>query len=131
MIISGSEAANVYKKKSDALVRVYTDQICPYKPKQKFTLQIERDGRLEPFAYCTVRSVRPLREGDYEVNPDLAKGEGYSSFDAWKLNVIVPIAAHTPEPILLHRITFNVDKLHEQLLKEQMKKNAQSRKKPL
>ena len=124
MIISTPEAANIYNKKANALVRPFSS--CPYEAKQKFTLQIKRDGKLVPFAYCIVRSVRPVTKGDYEEDPELAKGEGYSSTKAWKLS-LVRNYGKLKQP--LFRISFNVEALHEQIIARQEAENAQSNKK--
>lgn len=112
MIITAQEAKSIYKKKRSAISRAYPS--CPYESKQKFTMSIERGGRLVPFAYCVVRSVRPITSEDYEGNPELALAEGYSSIDAWRL-----AQGRVTSQTQRFRISFNVEKLHEQLLKEQ------------
>ena len=120
MIITTQEAQGIYNKKRSAITRSYP--VCPYEPQQKFTMSIERDGRLVPFAYCVVRSVRPVLREDYERDPKLALAEGFSSIDAWRL--AQDRASNHGESF---RISFNVEKLHEQLLKEQASVQANRR----
>ena len=121
MIITPLEAKGIYRKKRSAIARDYGNS-CPYDVKQKFTMKIERNGKLVPFAYCVVRSVRPVTAEDYENNPKLALDEGYSGMAAWRLEY-----SGKAKVAKMWRITFNVEKLHEQLLQEQANVQANRR----
>jgi len=126
MIINTLEARKVFQKKADALCRQYSK-----KPKfdggDKITLSVERDGKLEAFAYCTVRSVRQVTEDDYQgpKSDYFVGGEGWSSFRVWKRENEKLYGSPLKN---LWRITFNVDKLHSEVVADEAKRQENARK---
>lgn len=59
------------------------------------------------FAEITIRSVRPITAKD--VTDDMAKAEGFSGIEGWKLNQAKLYGQ--PVNVAMYRITFNVERL--------------------
>jgi hypothetical protein len=113
LTLTNAEAISLVRKRCSAVSRRMNT--CPYEIGTKIVARVDAEGEMMPYAELTVKTIRPMKVKDMTV--DLAKGEGFSGIEGWKMNYAKMYGSATDESTII-RIGFDVEKMLTEKLKE-------------
>ncbi len=102
ILLTDAEVNSIIRKRCDAVSRRGIAQF----DVAEQVVAVVGDERSR-FAEITIRSVRPITAKD--VTGDMAKAEGFSGLEGWKLNQAKLYGS--PVDAVMYRITFNVERI--------------------
>ncbi len=106
--LTNAEAISLVRKRCRAFSR--KSPTCPYEIGTKIVARVSTDSQLLPYAELTVKTIRPMKVS--EMTEEMAKAEGFSSIDGWKLQLSSLYGSGAAQPdATFFRVGFDVEKM--------------------